>query len=115
LIESGYDLDIIDNIPEIFESSTNSSFFHALSEVERRIRDPVFREARRSRTAEELLAYYASINPQYTRELRTPGAYDAAVQTVNSPYNSYASAGMSRLRDYVRSMPLLFYQQNSSV
>jgi|688.fasta_scaffold22382_2 hypothetical protein len=115
LIECGYDLDIIDNIPEYFALSTNSSFFHALLEVQRRIGDPVFRESHRSRTAEELLAYYARINPRYTRELRTPGAYDAAVQTVNSPYNSYASAGISRLRDYVRNMPLSFYQQNSSV
>jgi len=115
LIECGYDLDIIDNIPDYFALSTNSSFFHALLQVQRRIGDPVYRESRRSRTAEELLAYYARINPRYTRELRTPGAYDAAVQTVNSPYNSYASVGISRIRDYVRNMPLSFYQQNSSV
>ena len=97
LIENGYDLDIIDNIPEVVAHSSNSSYNHALGEANRRIEDPVYRENHRSRTAEELLEYYTRLTPQYAEDLRTPEAYDAALQTANSPYNSYARAWRSRI------------------
>jgi len=92
LIENGYNLDIIDNIPEIIANSSRSSFGHALAEANRRIEDPEYREEHRSRTAEELLEYYTRLTPEYAEDLRTPEAYDAAVQTANSAHNSYARA-----------------------
>jgi hypothetical protein len=93
LIENGYDLDIIDNIPELVANSfSRSSYNHALAEANQRIEDPVYRENRRSRTAEELLEYYTRLTPRYAEDLRTPEAYNAALQTANSAYNSYARA-----------------------
>jgi hypothetical protein len=93
LIENSYDLDIIDNIPELVANSlSRSSYNHALAEANQRIEDPVYRENRRSRTAEELLEYYTRLTPRYAEDLRTPEAYDAALQTANSPYNSYSRA-----------------------
>ena len=78
MIENGYNLDIIDNIPEIIANSSRSSFGHALAEANRRIEDPEYREEHRSRTAEELLEYFTRITPRYAEDLRSPEAYDAA-------------------------------------
>ncbi len=94
---NAYDLDIIDNIPEVVAHSTNSSYNHALAEANQRIEDPVYRENHRSRTAEELLEYYTRLTPRYAEDLRTPEAYNAALQTANSAYNSYARASRHTL------------------
>jgi predicted house-cleaning noncanonical NTP pyrophosphatase (MazG superfamily) len=96
LIENGYDLDIIDNIPELVANSANSFFVYALTETRFRLEDPRYREEHRSRTAEELLEYYSRRVPRNAENLRRPEAYDVAVQTANNPlYNSYGTAWKS--------------------
>jgi hypothetical protein len=93
LLENGHDLDIIDNIPELVANSENSCFYHALTNLNFRLENPIYSENYRSRTAEELLEYYSSLVPRNAENLRRPEAYDVAVQTANNPlYNSYATA-----------------------
>ena len=89
LLENGFRDINIDNIPEVVASSEDSSYNHALAEIIKREENPRYKHAHRSRTAEELLEYYISVNPDMEDILSRIG-YGVAVQAANSPYNSYA-------------------------
>ena len=82
--DRGYELDVIDNIPEFVAEFTESSYANVMEELYRRLDNPDYLEEYRSRTDEELIAYIRD-NFHHVDEERENELLDDI-----RPHNSYA-------------------------